>query len=125
LPLRHLSHLPHPTPGLTTTSVPFRTSFSCAGTSSTTPATSHPEMWGRDGLEYGGPILPQISRWFRAHAFTLTRASPGFLGTGSGASSYCSTSGPPWRWNLTAFTRLPDPPLPYTRCAVIPPRGCR
>ena len=91
LPLRHLSHLPHPTPGLTITSIPFRTSFSCGGTSSTTPAMSHPEMWGSGGFEYGGPIRPQMSRWFRAQAFTLTSVWSGLLRTGSGASSYWRT----------------------------------
>ncbi len=51
---------------------------------------------------FGSPFLAQTSRWFRAQAFTLTSASSE-LGLGSGASSYCSTSGPPCLWNLTAF----------------------
>ena len=68
------------------TSAPFWSSFSPAGTSSTTPEMSDPEMWGRLTLTRGGPILPQMSRRFSAQAFTLIRTSSDPR-TGSGASS--------------------------------------
>ena len=58
IPLRHLSHLPHPTPGLTITSIPFRSSFSCGGDLLDHPGDVAPRDVGERGLGVGRPYPP-------------------------------------------------------------------
>ena len=60
----------------------------------TTPATSAPLICGIGIVTRGRPRRAQMSRWFSAQARTRTSTSPG-ASSGSGASSYRSTSGPP------------------------------
>ena len=79
-------------PGLITTRSPVSTR---------TPAPSAPRIRGF-GTE-GKPIRTQRSRWFSDAARSETSTSPG-PATGSGTSSYRSTSGPPSSWMRIAFT---------------------
>src|SRR5438876_2345107 len=67
----------------------------------TTPAPSAPRIRGF-GTE-GRPWRIQRSRWFRDAARRAIRTCPE-PGTGSGASSYRRTSGPPSSWMRIAFT---------------------
>ncbi len=69
--------------------------------STRTPAPSAPMMrgFGTDGR----PLRTQRSRWLREAARSEINTSPG-RATGSGASSYRSTSGPPSSWMRIAFT---------------------
>src|SRR5437868_7824863 len=68
---------------------------------STTPAPSAPRILGF-GTE-GRPLRTQTSRWFSDAARRRISTSPG-PASGSGASSYRKTSGPPSSWIRTAFT---------------------
>src|SRR5438093_1125711 len=55
-------------------------------TSATSPEMSEPDMCGRGTLSLLVPPLAQMSRWFSAHALTLTRTSVGPI-FGLGTSS--------------------------------------
>ncbi len=72
-------------------------------TSTISPASSSPEVWGSPIGKREMPSRRSTSRWFSAHAPTLTLTSPG-PGDGSGTSSNRSWSTPPKSWNLTALT---------------------
>src|SRR5919197_20555 len=84
-------------PGLMTT----RSPGAKPSPETTPPAPSAPRMrgFGTDG----SPFRTQTSRWFNEAARNSIRTSP-LPGTGSGASSYRSTSGPPSSWMRIAFT---------------------
>src|SRR6266576_5811645 len=68
---------------------------------STTPAPSAPRIRGL-GAD-GRPLRTHRSMWLSEVARSRIRTSSG-PGTGSGASSYRSTSGPPSSWMRIAFT---------------------
>src|SRR2546422_5078954 len=80
----------------------FRCPLTWLPVSAISPEMSEPDMCGRGILSLLVPPLAQMSRWFSAHALTLTRTSFGLI-FGSGASSNRSFSGPPNSWNRTAF----------------------
>ena len=90
------------------TSSPTEKPSTSAATPSTTPETSVPGMIGRaiGGLISGGTLGIPSRRYqsggFRPTACTRTSTSPGF-GSGTGTSSYRSTSGPPNSWIRIAF----------------------
>src|SRR5437764_7796723 len=84
-----------------TTRSPTARSSMPSPTASTTPAPSAPRIrgFGTDGR----PLRTQTSRWFSEAARSRISTSPG-PASGSGASSYRRTSGPPSSWIRTAFT---------------------
>src|SRR5919205_110965 len=84
-----------------TTRSPAPNPSTLSPTASTMPAPSAPRIRGF-GTE-GSPLRTQTSRWFNDAARKRISTSPG-PATGSGASSYRSTSGPPSSWIRTAFT---------------------
>src|SRR5919197_1547064 len=84
-------------PGLITTRSPGEK----PAPDTTTPAPSAPRMRGF-GTE-GSPLRIQTSRWFNDAARSSTSTCPS-AATGSGASSYRSTSGPPSSWIRIACT---------------------
>src|SRR5438552_8380949 len=84
-----------------TTRSPGASASTPTPTASTTPAPSAPRIRGF-GTE-GRPLRIQTSRWFSEAARRPISTSPG-PASGSGASSYRSTSGPPSSWIRTAFT---------------------
>src|SRR5919201_1036516 len=88
-------------PGLMTTRSPGERPSTLSPTDSTTPAPSAPRIRGF-GTE-GRPLRTQTSRWFSEAARSRISTSPG-PASGSGASSYRSTSGPPSSWMRIAFT---------------------
>src|ERR671930_1632635 len=88
-------------PGLITTRSPGAKPSTSSPTASTTPAPSAPRIRGF-GTE-GRPLRTQTSRWFSDAARRRISTSPG-RASGSGASSYRRTSGPPSSWIRTAFT---------------------
>src|ERR671930_1025976 len=88
-------------PGLTTTRSPAANPSTPSPTASTTPAPSAPRIRGF-GTE-GRPLRTQTSRRFSDAARRPISTSPG-PASGSGASSYRRTSGPPSSWIRTAFT---------------------
>src|SRR3989441_3023860 len=101
-PLLQYSQIPQLTPGAIKTFSPLECPLTRLPTSAISPEMSEPDMCGRGILSLLVPRLAQISRWFSAHALTLTRTSVGWI-FGSGASSARSFSGPPNSWNRTAF----------------------
>src|SRR6202034_2906919 len=96
--------------------------------SSTTPAKSVPSPQGKlvGKRDSNSPSLIAISPGFIPAAFTATSSSRG-PGTGRSTSTTSSTSGPPYRSNLTAFIRSPSlerragaPPASEQRLARVP-----
>src|ERR1019366_825894 len=105
---RQNSHSPQETPEATRTGAPIlkEESLTPDPKASRVPEMSHPPMWGMGILGLPGrPSLTQMSRWFKAQDFTLTRTSPSW-GWGSGMSAGFKTSRPPCPSKTTDFMKF-------------------
>src|SRR2546426_11280000 len=85
-PLLQESQIPQLTPGAIKTFSPLECPLTRLPTSAISPEMSEPDVCGKGILSLLVPPLAQMSRWFSAHAFTLTRTFVGSI-FGLGISS--------------------------------------